>query len=82
MPRDERLSRMTLSHMTLSRTALSRTAGWGRRLVRDRRASTAIEYAMLAAMVAIVAIGALRAFGDAVDELWKSFGNAIIAAIS
>jgi Flp pilus assembly pilin Flp len=56
------------------------TAPFGalRRLAVDRRGSTAIEYALLAAMVAIMAIGGLQAYADSVSQLW----NVAIAAIA
>jgi pilus assembly protein Flp/PilA len=48
-----------------------------RRLAADRRGSTAIEYALIAAIVAVTAIGGLQAFGDSMDQMW----NVVIAAI-
>lgn len=49
-----------------------------RRLAADRRGSTAIEYALIAAIVAIAAIAGLQAFAGSMDQMW----NVVIAAIA
>lgn len=46
----------------------------GRRLWRDADASVATEYALVAAIVAILAIAGLLAFSDAVGGLWREVG--------
>lgn len=50
-------------------------------LRRDARGSTAVEYAVLAAVVAIVAIGALRAFAGASLDLWTLVEQTVIGAV-
>jgi Flp pilus assembly pilin Flp len=42
-----------------------------RRLLGHRGGSTAIEYALLAAVVSIVAIGGLQAFGQGMDQMYN-----------
>jgi pilus assembly protein Flp/PilA len=43
-----------------------------RRLVRDNRAATAIEYGLIAALIAVAAIAAMQGLGN---QLKKTFGN-------
>ena len=47
----------------------------------DRRGAVALEYALLAAMVAIIAIGSLALLGDSATGLWGTVGNEVGAAI-
>jgi Flp pilus assembly pilin Flp len=44
----------------------------------DCAGSTAIEYALMAAVVSITAIGGLQAFAGSMDTMW----NVVIAAIA
>lgn len=44
-------------------------------LATDERGSTAIEYALLAAVVAITAMAGLQAFGDETGALWGVVGG-------
>jgi Flp pilus assembly pilin Flp len=44
----------------------------------DNAGSTAIEYALLAAVVSVTAIGGLQAFAGSMDTMW----NVVIAAIA
>lgn len=48
---------------------------------KDRRGAVAIEYALLGAMVAIIAIGSLALLGDSATGLWGTVGNEVGAAI-
>ena len=50
-------------------------------LFRDRRGATAIEYALLAAMAAIIAIGGFVLLGDAASGLWTTLGTEVGTAI-
>lgn len=50
-------------------------------LAQDERGSTATEYAMLAALVAIFAIAGVVAFADAAVALWEGVSATVIAAI-
>lgn len=45
------------------------------RLLRDLRGSVSIEYALLAAVTAIIAIGALFALSQASEGLWTQIGE-------
>ncbi|MDR3521084.1 MAG: Flp family type IVb pilin [Acidocella sp.] len=51
------------------RTALS--------LKMDKRAVTAIEYALIAALIAVVIIGAVTTLGTNVSKTFATVGNAI-----
>jgi pilus assembly protein Flp/PilA len=42
-----------------------------RKLLRDRRGATALEYGLVAALVAIVIIGGLSQFGAAVNNMFN-----------
>jgi len=54
-----------------------------RMLTADERGTTAIEYALLAAVVAITAIAGLQAFGSETGALWAVVDgvNRAIAAV-
>ena len=55
----------------LTVSSLSETRSWFRRLWNDESGQDLIEYAMLAALIAIVAIGAVTAVGTQVNAvLW------------
>jgi len=41
-----------------------------RALLRDTRATTAIEYGLIAAIMAVACIGAFHALADQVSEIW------------
>lgn len=43
----------------------------------DERAGTAIEYSLLAAMVSVAAIGAMKGLGTNLSNSWNSSSNAI-----
>jgi Flp pilus assembly pilin Flp len=47
-------------------------------LMADRRGATAIEYALIAAIVGIIAISGLQAVGSRMDYVW----NVLIAALA
>lgn len=49
-----------------------------RELAADGAGATAIEYALLAAVVSITAIGGLQAFAGSMDNMW----NVVIAALA
>jgi pilus assembly protein Flp/PilA len=42
------------------------------KLLRDRKAATAIEYAMLAALIALAAMGAMVAVAGRTNTMWNS----------
>lgn len=45
--------------------------------VRDLRGVTAIEYAFIAALIAIVVIGAMLLVGGALGNLWNALGTCV-----
>jgi|DewCreStandDraft_4_1066084.scaffolds.fasta_scaffold00080_144 Flp pilus assembly pilin Flp len=51
------------------------------RLLDDRRAATAIEYALLGSLVAVGCIAALLAFADSRDGLWTRAAELLVAAM-
>ena len=51
-------------------------------LLRDQAGSTAIEYALLAAVVSITAIAGMQAFATSMDQMWNVFIAAIAAALA
>lgn len=53
-----------------------------RRLAADRRGSTAIEYALMAAVVSITAIAGLQMFASSMDQMWNVFIAGIAAALA
>lgn len=51
-------------------------------LARDRRAAITVEYALLAALLAIMAIAGTIAFGDGVASLWSGIGGEVGEALA
>ncbi|HEY7810754.1 MAG TPA: Flp family type IVb pilin [Allosphingosinicella sp.] len=49
------------------------------KLLHDERAATAVEYAMIAAFIAIAAIGAMIAAADGAITMWNAVGNNVSA---
>jgi pilus assembly protein Flp/PilA len=50
---------------------------WIKRLARDERGATAIEYGLICALVFLVAISGITAFGNATSTVLMTVGNAI-----
>jgi pilus assembly protein Flp/PilA len=50
------------------------------RLLRCRRGATAIEYALIASLISIAAIGAMNGLGDQIDTMFGNVGNALDTA--
>lgn len=48
-----------------------------RRFLGDKRGTTAIEYALIAAGVAAVLVGAIAATGTSLTDLWTTVGTAL-----
>jgi pilus assembly protein Flp/PilA len=48
-----------------------------RRLVRDERGPTAVEYAVMLALIIIVAMGSVRLLGDSTKNVFQSAEQAI-----
>ena len=47
------------------------------RMLRDNKGATAIEYGLIAALIAVAAIGAMTALGDNLDATFTDVGNAL-----
>lgn len=47
----------------------------GRRLCRDKRGATAIEYGLIVALIAIAMMGGLKALGGGAGGMWSNLGN-------
>lgn len=50
------------------------------RLYRDDQAATAVEYAVLLALILVATISAIHAVGDTASGIWANDVNRIIAA--
>lgn len=48
----------------------------------SQRGVTSIEYGLIAALIAIAIIGAVASTGDANEEVWTAWTNAVIKAIA
>lgn len=45
------------------------------KVIRCRRGGTAIEYALVASLIAIAAVGAMSNLGDEVDRIFNNVGT-------
>ncbi len=61
--------------MTL--TPANRLSATATRLLRDRRGVTAIEYGLIAALIAVAIIGILTAIGNQLKNTFDSVNNAL-----
>lgn len=50
--------------------------------VRDESGATAIEYGLIAALVSVAAIGALRSLGTSLANLFAVVDNALVVAVA
>ncbi len=55
---------------------------WIHRFLRDQSGVTAIEYGLLAALIAITIIGAVRSVGTQLEAVYVFWSNAVVAAIT
>lgn len=53
-----------------------------RTFARDEGGATAVEYGLIAALVSVVAIGALTAMGGSLDTLFTTVSSAIDSGIA
>lgn len=51
-----------------------------RRLLRDRKAATAVEYGMILAVIVLAMLGALTGVADATQGLWNNVSTKVINA--
>lgn len=49
----------------------------GRKLRSDKRGATAIEYGLIAALIAVAAIGGMRSLGGGANGMWGRLDNKI-----
>ena len=49
------------------------------RLAADRRAATAVEYALILAMIVLAMLGALMAFSDVAIDMWNDIAQRVLA---
>ena len=54
--------------------------GMLRKLRADRRGATAIEYGLIAALIAVSIIGALTALGGGAGGMWTILSDEVVAA--
>ncbi|EMD82397.1 Flp family type IVb pilin [Pacificimonas flava] len=52
-----------------------------RRLNRDRRGATAIEFGLLAGLIAIAALAGFNAFGESLENMWDGVKNESVGAM-
>jgi pilus assembly protein Flp/PilA len=62
------------------RTSVAQPPAAGK-IWQDERGATAIEYALIAAMVAVVALVSLLELGDSATGLWATVGREVGAAL-
>jgi pilus assembly protein Flp/PilA len=48
-----------------------------RRLRKDKRGATAIEYGLIAALIVIAMMGGLRTLGGGAGGMWGDLGNTV-----
>jgi pilus assembly protein Flp/PilA len=49
------------------------------KLLREEKAATAIEYALIAALIAMVAVGAMVAAADGAISMWNTVANNVVS---
>jgi pilus assembly protein Flp/PilA len=54
----------------------------GRKLRSDKRGATVIEYGLIAALIAIAIMGALRSLGGGAGGMWSKLSNEVTEASS
>jgi pilus assembly protein Flp/PilA len=53
-----------------------------RRLRRDERGATAIEYGLIAALIAAACVGAFSAMGGGSTGMWTQISGSVVTAMS
>jgi pilus assembly protein Flp/PilA len=51
-----------------------------RRLTANRRGGTAIEYGLIAALIAVAAIAAMKGLANVTTGMWNTFSSQVVAA--
>jgi pilus assembly protein Flp/PilA len=62
--------------------ALHHQFSWLSRFAHDDEAATAVEYGLMAALIAIALIAALQATGDSLGQIFDYWSTAVIAALT
>ena len=52
-----------------------------RKLRKSKRAATAIEYALIAALIGIAAVAAFQALGDSLTAIFSGISSSVSAAV-
>jgi pilus assembly protein Flp/PilA len=53
-----------------------------RRLCSDKRGATAIEYGLIAALIAVAAMGAMKSLGGGSNGMWGRLDNKVADSMS
>ena len=53
----------------------------GRKLRSDKRGATAIEYGLIAALIAVTAIGGMSKLGGGANGMWGKLDNKVAASM-
>jgi pilus assembly protein Flp/PilA len=53
-----------------------------RKLLKNKKGATAIEYGLIAALIAVAAIGAMTAVGDQLENTFESVNSSLDSATS
>jgi pilus assembly protein Flp/PilA len=60
---------------------MARVVGYLKSFVRDEEGQDLLEYALLVALIALVAIGAVQAAGGSVQTIFQSIADQLAAAV-
>ena len=52
------------------------------KLWKDESGATAIEYGLIASLIAIAIVGGVSAFGDALETLWSDNQTGVVGALN
>lgn len=51
-----------------------------RRLIKDRKAATAVEYGLILALIVLAIIGGLQMFATTTINMWNNVSTAVVTA--
>ena len=51
-----------------------------RRLIKDRKAATAVEYGLILALIVLAIIGGLSMFANTTINMWNNVSTAVVAS--
>ena len=69
------------THRPLPPDTESALAANAAQALRDERAATAIEYGLIAALIAVAILGALTLTGSSLTALYQYWSSAVVAAL-